>query len=388
MGGMEAKHVRRLGGNGGTFTVDGCIVGGNGITVIGNYNYVSGNACSVYGNYNFVSGNFCSSYGVGNVAQGNGCNSHKPKPSKTPPPPETPCPWDAPKKIPANPLPRGEPLRCFVCRGVQRKDKETFNRCRCSLCSEYNQKIPQCSCASFQGQQQQQPMQYPPQQPPYGAPYPQPQHSQVIVQTSQSFQYPPQQPYRQQPYSQHTHPQQPQYQPQYYSQPSPYPPQPQYPPQQQKGPSPYPPAQPQQYQPTQVHAQSSPYPPPAQSYLEQQQQAEIKAKELPEDNTKIEKKCPECGFLAVYGGETLYCSRCGSRLDGQQQISTPESTPPAPSTPAAESSQMECVVCMDAAKCVLLFPCMHLCLCEGCSVTITICPLCQVQAQRKEKVFL
>ena len=46
-----------------------------------------------------------------------------------------------------------------------------------------------------------------------------------------------------------------------------------------------------------------------------------------------------------------------------------------------------CVVCLDSAKCMLVTPCNHLCLCESCSNKLVHCPMCQGKIASKLKVF-
>jgi E3 ubiquitin-protein ligase XIAP/baculoviral IAP repeat-containing protein 7/8 len=58
----------------------------------------------------------------------------------------------------------------------------------------------------------------------------------------------------------------------------------------------------------------------------------------------------------------------------------------------------QCVVCLDADACVLLKPCGHMCLCQGCgsgynssssssSSSSSVCPLCQAPVTHTERVF-
>lgn len=51
--------------------------------------------------------------------------------------------------------------------------------------------------------------------------------------------------------------------------------------------------------------------------------------------------------------------------------------------------QRLCVVCQEMEKCVLLLPCRHLCLCEGCSQKkdLSICPLCRRGIAQKIGVY-
>lgn len=51
-----------------------------------------------------------------------------------------------------------------------------------------------------------------------------------------------------------------------------------------------------------------------------------------------------------------------------------------------------CIICRDRDKCVLLFPCKHLCLCNECASVIDAyenkCPICRVSIYQKIKVFV
>lgn len=51
-----------------------------------------------------------------------------------------------------------------------------------------------------------------------------------------------------------------------------------------------------------------------------------------------------------------------------------------------------CIICQDRDKCVLLFPCKHLCLCSECAAIIDAyenkCPICRVSIYQKIKVFV
>lgn len=47
----------------------------------------------------------------------------------------------------------------------------------------------------------------------------------------------------------------------------------------------------------------------------------------------------------------------------------------------------ECVVCMDATKSVILIPCWHYCLCEGCADEVKSCPICRGVIERVQKIF-
>jgi len=55
-------------------------------------------------------------------------------------------------------------------------------------------------------------------------------------------------------------------------------------------------------------------------------------------------------------------------------------------------SESECQICMDAKKCMVLIPCGHLCLCEGCSRAILdqnprSCPICRKDVERAQRIY-
>jgi hypothetical protein len=63
--------------------------------------------------------------------------------------------------------------------------------------------------------------------------------------------------------------------------------------------------------------------------------------------------------------------------------------PPAPPAPPAPNEK-ECVVCLNTNVdgWICLQPCMHVCVCKGCSVVLTTCPLCQTPIETKVTVYI
>jgi len=53
-----------------------------------------------------------------------------------------------------------------------------------------------------------------------------------------------------------------------------------------------------------------------------------------------------------------------------------------------EEQDRSCVVCMEKERKVLLLPCKHVCLCESCSVSVDVCPLCREMINSKTTVFI
>lgn len=46
----------------------------------------------------------------------------------------------------------------------------------------------------------------------------------------------------------------------------------------------------------------------------------------------------------------------------------------------------ECVVCEDADKCIALFPCSHLVLCDACKDLVNECPICRGKIDERRKI--
>ena len=42
-----------------------------------------------------------------------------------------------------------------------------------------------------------------------------------------------------------------------------------------------------------------------------------------------------------------------------------------------------CVVCCEAARAVVLFPCSHFCLCATCAPTLPACPMCRADIDER-----
>jgi hypothetical protein len=55
-----------------------------------------------------------------------------------------------------------------------------------------------------------------------------------------------------------------------------------------------------------------------------------------------------------------------------------------------QEDQLNCTICMDTKRSVLLLPCNHLNLCETCAPVHAAheCPTCRTQVSRRVKVFL
>lgn len=48
----------------------------------------------------------------------------------------------------------------------------------------------------------------------------------------------------------------------------------------------------------------------------------------------------------------------------------------------------ECVICLDAKRCIVFSPCGHLCLCEECARPMKQCPMCQQECKDKMKIYI
>ncbi len=76
-----------------------------------------------------------------------------------------------------------------------------------------------------------------------------------------------------------------------------------------------------------------------------------------------------------------------------REIASAEKEEPAhPSASARDDDDKgKCVVCIEADACIMIDPCKHVCLCEGCSVRWVerTCPMCRAgEVGKREKVFL
>ena len=53
---------------------------------------------------------------------------------------------------------------------------------------------------------------------------------------------------------------------------------------------------------------------------------------------------------------------------------------------------LQCTVCQDAKSSVILMPCMHVCLCEGCAETVRShdgkCPMCRANFASVSKIYI
>jgi hypothetical protein len=60
-----------------------------------------------------------------------------------------------------------------------------------------------------------------------------------------------------------------------------------------------------------------------------------------------------------------------------------------PPEPPGEAAPKFCVVCFEPKLSVVFMPCKHLCTCDDCSKTLTLCPMCRTAiAQKIPGVFV
>ena len=53
-----------------------------------------------------------------------------------------------------------------------------------------------------------------------------------------------------------------------------------------------------------------------------------------------------------------------------------------------EADEHNCCICLDKPRKIMIVPCNHLCLCQGCAHTATAeCPLCRGPIDSLEQVF-
>ena len=57
-------------------------------------------------------------------------------------------------------------------------------------------------------------------------------------------------------------------------------------------------------------------------------------------------------------------------------------------TSSTDHNKLECTVCMDAERSILLLPCRHLALCETCSNKCSKCPICRTTIASKIKAIV
>jgi hypothetical protein len=85
---------------------------------------------------------------------------------------------------------------------------------------------------------------------------------------------------------------------------------------------------------------------------------------------------------------TTNCSDSGSGSGSAatQPDSSLQQQPQQP-VPAEAGASQQCVICMDAPKCVVLMPCKHYCACEDCAGLLQQCPLCRKMVIHTLKIF-
>ncbi len=65
--------------------------------------------------------------------------------------------------------------------------------------------------------------------------------------------------------------------------------------------------------------------------------------------------------------------------------------PDSPNSLDPDSSEMECIICIDRRKNILLIPCMHVCYCKECSGVVelhSICPICRGVVTNMVQIYL
>jgi len=71
---------------------------------------------------------------------------------------------------------------------------------------------------------------------------------------------------------------------------------------------------------------------------------------------------------------------------GPSNVKTAEGQENSQDEPAT-SEENRCIICLVNRRCVLLYPCGHLCVCVGCSSKIESCPVCRAPTSDLVKVF-
>jgi len=54
----------------------------------------------------------------------------------------------------------------------------------------------------------------------------------------------------------------------------------------------------------------------------------------------------------------------------------------------ADSDKLTCKICEERPTIILFLPCGHLCCCDICSTTLTLCPMCRTEINSKVKAFI
>lgn len=99
--------------------------------------------------------------------------------------------------------------------------------------------------------------------------------------------------------------------------------------------------------------------------------------------------CPNCRAVvtAPADAKQVSCTSCRATLKRKpEQSSKPQFDPSKDEPPAREEDA--CVVCLDKKKVVLIYPCGHLCVCQGCANKLEgQCPVCRGKVTDVVKVY-
>jgi hypothetical protein len=52
------------------------------------------------------------------------------------------------------------------------------------------------------------------------------------------------------------------------------------------------------------------------------------------------------------------------------------------------NDELQCCICLDEPKTIVLMPCKHMCMCEACAFVVDICPICRKKIKNRISVFI
>ncbi len=52
------------------------------------------------------------------------------------------------------------------------------------------------------------------------------------------------------------------------------------------------------------------------------------------------------------------------------------------------NDELQCCICLDEPKTIVLMPCKHMCMCEACAFVVDICPMCRKKIKNRISVFI
>lgn len=77
-----------------------------------------------------------------------------------------------------------------------------------------------------------------------------------------------------------------------------------------------------------------------------------------------------------------------SNVDHHSNIDLVQDSNQSGANDKCEKNGLECVICFDVQRNTLLRPCKHVALCDGCSKTVKVCPICKAQINEIEIIYI